>query len=769
MELEEAFYRIRKIEIQDGAPDVLHTVIQEIIRLPMDASWDAVEELSTSKGIFTIAVLNGTPKKGFIPGLPESLPERFIYLKLDGTGTGCLVVSHPYYLYGFVQYLFSDLFQEDAGLYKNGRIFEPAFKNHRVAYDYFLTQEGRITQNLDRETYMKELARNGFTHVEVNGLGSPMGIETGPKGEVYPMFYTYCPALDQFVYSSLNKGIYPYYYLSANLNYLKQNAALARKYGLVPGMLSFEPRAVPEEFFNKYPMLRGARVDHPFRSFKPRYNMTITHPKVLAHYAEMIQKLLKEVPDLGFLNIWTNDSGAGFEHTKSLYVGRNGGAYLVREWKDDAEIAKLAGDNALRFFGVLRDAATELNPDFRVITRMESFYGEHDIIINGLKGKLDIETASLIQRGWDMPYSHPMYPDRKDINAGCVFQQGFDERENPIFKGIETTGSQVSFYYAYGPQTMFAPLMGIPYPKLTRKRLETLQQNGVNYLAHMGGTFPPEKVPFNINHEVLRNYQINSTKPVEELLETYAKKHAGPEDSKILLKAWDLAEAGILGFPNISSLYSTIGFTWYRLWVRPFVPDIEKIPQKDRDFYEDFMCTIPHNPNNVDLSKDVLFTLTTPERSHEDSLRIDLNVLPKLDEAIQLLNDQINRSQIFKDQYVRLMALRCWITTQRNIAVWVDSVYGFMNTTEATGKLKYKSAMQEMMLLEIANSEQLIKLFRTGIEFIALTDQGETPLMYGVNLPELLAKRIALMKGHMNDDPFIDGNYIERMAGKPMC
>jgi hypothetical protein len=225
MELEEAFYRIRKIEIQDGAPDVLHTVIQEIIRLPMDASWNAVEELSTSKGIFTIAVLNGTPKKGFIPGLPESLPERFIYLKLDGTGTGCLVVSHPYYLYGFVQYLFSDLFQEDAGLYKNGRIFEPAFKNHRVAYDYFLTQEGRITQNLDRETYMKELARNGFTHVEVNGLGSPMGIETGPKGEVYPMFYTYCPALDQFVYSSLNKGIYPFYYLSANLNYLKQGGA----------------------------------------------------------------------------------------------------------------------------------------------------------------------------------------------------------------------------------------------------------------------------------------------------------------------------------------------------------------------------------------------------------------------------------------------------------------------------------------------------------------------------------------------------------------
>ena len=40
---------------------------------------------------------------------------------------------------------------------------------------------------------------------------------SGPKGEVYPMFYTYCPALDQFVYSELNKGLYPFYYLSANL------------------------------------------------------------------------------------------------------------------------------------------------------------------------------------------------------------------------------------------------------------------------------------------------------------------------------------------------------------------------------------------------------------------------------------------------------------------------------------------------------------------------------------------------------------------------
>jgi hypothetical protein len=121
--------------------------------------------------------------------------------------------------------------------------------------------------------------------------------------------------------------------------------------------------------------------------------MTITHPRVCEHYADMMAALMREVPDLGFLSVWTNDSGAGFEHTKSLYVGRNGGAYMIREWKDDAEIAKTAGTHAVRFFGLLRDAARAVNPEFRVITRLESFYGEHDTVWAGLGDGLEATTA----------------------------------------------------------------------------------------------------------------------------------------------------------------------------------------------------------------------------------------------------------------------------------------------------------------------------------------------------------------------------------------
>ena len=722
-----------------------------------------IEKLGVASG-FQVGEIKDFNTDWVRENLGAGLPESFVALRLASDKNGFLISSHKRYLYSFAGCLADQLIDIPSDP-RECRIYEPSFRSHRVAYDYFLTQEGRITRNLDRESYVRELARNGYTHVEVNGLGSPMGIETGPIGEVYPMFYTYCPALDQFVYSELNKGLYPLYYLSANLNFLKENARLARKYGMVPGLLCFEPRAVPEEFFNKYPMLRGARVDHPFRSFKPRYNMTITHPKVLGHYAEMVRKLMNEVPDLGFLNVWTNDSGAGFEHTKSLYVGRNGGAYLVREWKDDAEIARLAGENALRFFRVLKEAASEVNPEFRVITRMESFYGEHDVIIKGLDGKLDIETASLIQRGWDMPYAHPKYPDRKDINAGCVFQQDFDPREIPLFQGIQETGSQVSFYYAFGPQTMFAPLMGVPYPSLTRRRLETLREGQVEHLAHMGGTFPPEQVPYNVNHEVLRAFQFNPVKPLGEVLKTFIERNEPGLHEKVLLEAWDLAEKGIMGFPNISSLYSTIGFTWYRLWARPFVPDIEKIPQKDRAYYEDFMCTVPNNPNNVDLSRDVLFTLTNRERCQQDAERIRQNVLPGLDEAIGLLEPFAGHSPMCRDQWVRLRALRCWMTTMHSIAVWVDSVYGFIQAETRHEKESCKMACREMMLREISNSREILELFNTGVSFMALTDQGETPLIYGVNLPDLIKNRIQLMEKHMNDDPFIDPDYVERMSG----
>jgi len=771
MTVAEALRKVREVTVEAGAPEVCTTVALEVARVTGAAvanvpAGDRVEAPSR----FAVRIA------GSVPG---------VRLVLRPDGAGRIESTDPRFLFAGCHYLLDAASDADVTSLAAGRTLTPAFDWNRACYDIFLTQEARIQRGLDPETYVRRLAESGFTHIEVNALAYPMALETGPKGEVYPMFYTYCPALDQFVHSRLNEGLYPYYYLSANLGRLKRNAALARKYGLVPGLLCFEPRAVPEEFFARYPMLRGARVDHPFRSFRPRYTMTLAHPVVRAHYAEMIGALLREVPDLGYMTIWTNDSGSGFEHTTSLYVGRNGGPYMVREWRDHEAIARVAAEHALLFFRTLRDAARSVNPGFRVITRLESFMGEHEALWAGLGGGVEVETNSLVARGWAMPYTHPRYPDSHSVNGGTVHQLQFADRERDLMSDLASRGAAAHFYTAVGPHQLFAPLLGIPYPGLTYRRLKLLHDNGVRHLSQVGGTCPPELAPFHVNHEIMARFQLDPGMDLDTEARRLARRWAG-DDADALLEAWRCAEEAILAFPNVCTLYSTIGFTWYRLWARPFVPNIEAIPRPERAYYEEFMCTTPHNPNNVDLGRDVLFRLITPEQGRRDAERTDAHVWPPLDAAIARLeaarargNPEVSprgrglqtsllTGDVIEDQLVRLKALRCWIETQRNIAAWVGAVYGWMEATDPGEKMRHRQALDDLIDREIANSLSLTALLDTGVEFMATTDLGETPLIHGRNLKALLERRIALMRRHRDDEPFIDHDYMLRMAALPL-
>ena len=77
-----------------------------------------------------------------------------------------------------------------------------------------------------------------------------------------------------------------------------------------------------------------------------------------------------------------------------------------------------------------------------------------------------------------------------------------------------------------------------------------------------------------------------------------------------------------------------------------------------------------------------------------------------------------------------------------------------------------RALLRDMMTREIANSEELLELVASGVEFMATTAQQETPLIHGRNLDALLRKRIALMQGHLEDEPFIDVSYIQRRAAQ---
>jgi len=775
MTIREALKKTKAIEYFTAGSAVNKTVAEFLkANLAVDSRVSACRQPATeeSNGVLRISIAT----EGFLEhpskrGILVPTDREWIYFRIDEHGGGELCSSRPNYLYALACIVREDWADHDVEAFKNGKVLTVTFREERTLYDLFLTQHARTIQRFDREEHIRHLARLGFTSIEVNALASPVPIETGPKYEVYPRFYTYCPALDQFVESRLNRGTYPADYIQANLNRLKSNAALATKYGLTPGLLCFEPRSVPDHLLDRYPMLRGARVDHPMRSFKPRYNLSVAHPVVREHYAEMMVNLMNEVPELGFISIWSNDSGAGFEYTSSLYVGRNGGGYVIREWKSDTEIAEAAALNLVRFLRLLRDAGRKVNPDFRTMIRLEAFATERTYIDRELGDGVDVEVGTLLSKGWDVPYKHPTYDDIPEL-GGTLYHYRFDKKEAEKIRVYASKECRTWVAHSLGTFLNFEPLLGVPFPWLAYEKMRDMADVGVEYACQYGGAVPSSKTPWNINQEVFRTFQFDRTRPIDTIVNEIATRWVGKDLAGSLVKAWQLTDNYIRTWPLPVMIYNTWS-VWYRLWIRPIIPNIEAIPEREREYYEDYLLATPHNRTRVDFRWDVGFDLISKERAWQTLERIDGRGWGLLDEAIQLLDAAFNdlpdgdaRRACFLDQRDRLRALRIWFRTQRNVTAWIAGVHGYLEASEDATREKCRSLLRDMVLQEKQNTKDLLELWETSpVEWMIVSDVGETTLIYGENFGDHLRRKLELIEGHENDEPYIDPDFQWRVPG----
>ncbi len=681
-----------------------------------------------------------------------------------------LLASRPHLLYYLFTIVTEDWKANGVEEFAAGKILHPSFSNIRPSYDLFLTQHARTVRNFNREEHIRNLARLGFSHVEVNGLAFPVPFERGPQGEILHRFYTYCPSLDQFVYSRLNKGIYDDDYLQANLNLLKTNAEIAEKYGLTPGLVCFEPRSVPDNLLQRYPMLRGARVDHPIRSWHPRFNLSVAHPVVRDHYAEMMEKLLREVPSLEYISIWSNDSGAGFEYTSSLYVGRNGGGYVIREWKGDTEIAEAAANNLVRFMQTLRDAGRRVNPQFRTLIRLEPFWAEHDHIWKQLGNGLDVEVSSLLTKGWGLAYRHPKQLEAREIH-GTALHNRFVDAEKPIIEELRQKNSEADVYFSPGIIWNHEPLVAIPFPHLVYDKLMDLHRQTVTTICYNGSATPPSFAPFNINQELVRAFQEDATLDLDPFLKRKAAEWVGEELADDLAKVWKHSDEAYRSFPIPIWIYSSWS-VWYRLWTRPIIPNIEAISENDRAYYEEFLLATSHNRCRVDFRYDVGFDLVEPAHAHACVKLINRDLFPHLDAALSLLAKMKAKAATDAAQVCvgdltdRMRALHCWYRTQRNVAVWVDGVHSYLEAKNKKLRKESRKLLKEMVLDEIENTKALLKLWETSkTNWMIVSGVGETTFIYYKNFGEQLKRKIELMKGHENDEPYVDPNFQWRVPG----
>jgi hypothetical protein len=703
--------------------------------------------------------------------LPKSKAARpgWMWLKLAEDGTGEIIADSGAHLYAAVRLLAHGLPDTARAKLDRGLFLPATFPWHRPHWDACLTQYWRTQRGFDPERYVASLAEAGFTHVEVNGLQAHMPMEDTVAHEYYPQFYTYCAGFNHFVDTPLTKGLWPAHYLEANLTNLKKLAALGGRYGLKPGVCMFEPRSLPERFFQKNPTLRGARVDHPFRSRLPRFCLAQDHPVTKQHYRAAIQALVKAAPELNYMSVWTNDSGAGFEHTGSLYVGRNGGPYMIREWRNHDKIAQAAGESIVRYLHNLQKSAAELNPDFDVILRIEPFKLEQDHIKAGMGGHVTWEAPTLLVRGYNLPYSHPRYPDLGGGAAGSPLQTVIDESERQVLKDSLAKNTDPILQYTAGTTASFEPLLGIPYARLLHKKLLAMRDLGLRRISAIGGLGSTPQTPYWPNPEVLRAVQFTPDEPVDAVLLSAARRFVGEKHAPALVAAWDAFEEALSWQPAVM-LFSGFGFTWQRTFDRPYVPDIEAIPTPERAYYERHGCFQHNNPGINDLGKDVLFDLVTREHGTKAAGYFDKNVFPRLEKLIARVEKLITQTAsepavqaVFADLLDRARAYRIWCGSLRMVCAWCAHVYGYLEAKGAAEKKKHEKLLQAAIDEELANTANLIALLESNRTVVmALSAVGNNTFIYGEDLPELLREKIRLMKKYRHAKPRIDKDILWR-------
>jgi hypothetical protein len=727
MSVRDLLGKARLITISEGGPPVERTVAELL-----------VQTVAPEATVRAAPPASAGPAHIAIDGRGEKLTggaEEWMSFAIGPGGSARLSTSGPEWLYALSSLLVDEWLDCDEREFAQERRIVPAFPWLRNLSDFFVGS-ARHARHFERESYVRQLARMGFSHVTINALGVKRPFESGPPGDQYHWFYDYSPDLDQFIESALLKGYYPPEYLQANLNALKQNAELTRKYGLVPGLHINSPRSMPEEFWALHGYLRGARVDHPRETFRPRYTLAMAHPVVQEHYRELLRQIMREIPEIGFIHVWTNDSGSGFEFVTSLYAGRNGGPYLIREWKSEDEIARAAARNVMTYYRLLRDEGRSVNPEFRLVCDLGPFYVERKYLIPGLGAGIDAGEFAY--------FESQASPDELD---------GLKKVEADIHVKLDLSDNNI---------------LGLPYPRLTYERLAQVRRQGSKRI--LTGSTPHSLAPFDINAEVVRHFQLLPHVPFEEVVFKIASRWVGAELAPALLEIWELSDEAVRGYPPGVPM-STFAFPWFRLWVRPFVPNIDAIPEEERAYYEDFLLATFNNPARVDLNNDMMWNFLSVNEAAGKKADIDTLVLAVLAEAIERCRsarDHLSAGSaalaLFADLHDRLVAGRCFYRTMRNTMAWTESVHGYLKASAPGQKKLYRALCSEMVENELENTRLFLRLWtESRSDFMPVSSVGETIHMYAENLGNLLLRKIQLMEKYGKEEPYIDPGYMWRI------
>jgi hypothetical protein len=155
------------------------------------------------------------------------------------------------------------------------------------------------------------LADKGFHEIPVGG--NPWNEYASNLGALYKFFPD--PKIAPFV---------PAEFVMKNRKLLLDKAKILNDNGMEAAFFANEPVFLPSAFFDRYPQLRGPRVDHPRRSKVACFAPCMSLKETQDMYTGMMADLLKNAPEVKAFYFKTNDAGSGNCWSDWLYTGPNG-------------------------------------------------------------------------------------------------------------------------------------------------------------------------------------------------------------------------------------------------------------------------------------------------------------------------------------------------------------------------------------------------------------------------------------------------------------
>lgn len=168
------------------------------------------------------------------------------------------------------------------------------------------------------------LKRHGRVEMNMSSLSGKDFGEVPREGSPWHEYASYGVGLHKFFPDARLQTFVDRAFVRKNRRLLEGCLAVLRRQKLEACFMLHEPHFLPEPFFEAYPHLRGARVDHPRRSRRDEFAMCYDHPEGREILASMARELGREVPELRTFYVLTNDAGSGFCWNDGLYPGPNG-------------------------------------------------------------------------------------------------------------------------------------------------------------------------------------------------------------------------------------------------------------------------------------------------------------------------------------------------------------------------------------------------------------------------------------------------------------